>query len=263
MADRGRPIAGQQQRQRIGPGKPLAQIAQPEPRRLLRLARGVEEADQIAARKLDIATDVAPEQRVERRPPEQRPQDLGPRDRDGGAARRLAAERDQRAVPEPDRERNIELLRQMPEHPPRRFEVSFRQSGFPRLMQRSRKLVSSRPYHVMPEPPCSQYLGSVKPSVGLTIMSLASNHSIRHPALGLAASAHPPAQLDQPRHEFGSRIAFRVKPGNDRARQELHGCTNARLRDKPRGSRGWRAARRRCLRGPRGRSRARSRDGRS
>ena len=70
-------------------------------------------ADQVAAFELDVAADVTSEQVVERRPPQQRAQHARARDPDAGAVGSGPTERDRRAVPQPQRKRHIERLREM------------------------------------------------------------------------------------------------------------------------------------------------------
>src|SRR5687768_14360613 len=82
MADLSRPVARQQQRQRLSPREPLAQVGKADSRLLLAPACGLDEADQIAAFEINVTADVAPEQVVERRPAEQRPEHARPRDDD-------------------------------------------------------------------------------------------------------------------------------------------------------------------------------------
>ena len=58
----------------LGPGETPAQVAKAQSGRFPALARDASKADQIAAFDRDVAADVAPEQVVERRPPQQRAQ---------------------------------------------------------------------------------------------------------------------------------------------------------------------------------------------
>ncbi len=130
VADRRPAVAGQQQAQRPGPGKALAQLAEADSGGLPAPARRLDEADQIAALDLDVAADVAPEQMIERRPAQQRPQDPRSADRDHGrVVGHVAAEGDHGAVPEPDRERGIDLAREMAEDVPCRFDAALAQTG--------------------------------------------------------------------------------------------------------------------------------------
>ena len=131
VADLDRPVARQQQGQGLGPGETPAQVAKPKSRRLSALARDLSKADQIAAFDRDVAADVAPEQVVERRPPQQRAQHAGPRDPDARAARSGPTERDGRAVPQPERKGSIDRLREMLEDVARSLDLSLRQAAFP------------------------------------------------------------------------------------------------------------------------------------
>jgi hypothetical protein len=130
VADRRRALARQQQRQRLLPGETLAQIAKTDPALLPLPARGLDQADQVAALDRDVAADIAPEQVVERGSPEQRAKHARPGDRDARAARPASPERDRRPVPEPQRERGINDPGEMPEHLARGLDLLFLHPAF-------------------------------------------------------------------------------------------------------------------------------------
>ena len=131
VTDRGRPIVGEQQGQRLGPGKTLAQIPEANLALLLAPARGIDEIEQIAALDVDVADRVAPEQVLERRPPEQRAEHPRSGDPDARAVRAGAPERDLGAVPEPERERRVEDPGEVLEDLARGLDLSFLQPAFP------------------------------------------------------------------------------------------------------------------------------------